>query len=91
MDDILAAIPGAADADDPEELGRLAHSIKSASANLGAQRLSQLASALEEAARESAPADLADRLQTIRDAYGEARTALECWHRERPSPGGPTT
>ncbi|NCD24002.1 MAG: Hpt domain-containing protein [Deltaproteobacteria bacterium] len=52
-------------------VGRLAHSLKGASATVGAARMCQLAIALEQAAKASDSAAVAQKLEAIREACAD--------------------
>jgi HPt (histidine-containing phosphotransfer) domain-containing protein len=73
---LLAAMARALDDGSAADLGRAAHSLKSNSANVGAQRLAALCRALEEQARVGALEDAAERLEQIEVAYEAAESAL---------------
>ena len=62
---------------DSTEIHRLAHSVKSASANVGAMQLSELAHALENKARDNDLNDLAVYLEHLMEAYREVQQAIE--------------
>ena len=61
---------------DSAEVGRLAHSLKSSSANLGAAPLSTRARQVEEAARSGTLANPMDSVAALEKLYANAATAL---------------
>jgi len=62
---------------DASEVSRLAHSLKSSSANLGADELSRLAAKLEDATRNGGlPPDIDDHVATLDACYQASRKAL---------------
>ncbi len=61
---------------DSVEVGKLAHSLKSSSANLGAMPLSQRARQVEEAARSGTLANPADSVAALEKLYANAAAAL---------------
>ncbi len=65
-------------ADDLTTLGRIAHSLKSSSANLGATNLSKLCRDLETAARDKNEAVVAGLVASIESAFADVATALNC-------------
>ncbi len=60
-----------------EELSRLAHSLKSACANIGGTALSNRAAALEQAAGREDEAALRGRIDALETAYQQMREAIE--------------
>src|SRR5690348_4283289 len=66
----------AADRGDVPEIGRLAHSLKSASANLGAQPLASEAKGVEQDVRSGALSDPSARVAVLEKLYGETSRAL---------------
>ncbi len=79
----LAAMQAAAEAGDAVELLRPAHSLKSASASLGAMQLSALSRELEDMARRGEVGDArslveqaSDELERVRDSLEGARAEL---------------
>ncbi len=74
--DILAQLPGAAETGDAGTLERLAHSLKSVSANVGATRLSALAGELEQAAATGRLAQASEMISGIAREEGAVRVAL---------------
>ncbi|HET7921730.1 MAG TPA: ATP-binding protein, partial [Gammaproteobacteria bacterium] len=66
----------AADRGDAGEVGKLAHSLKSSSANLGAMPLSNRARQVEEAARNGTLANPADSVAALEKLYANASAAL---------------
>ncbi len=66
----------AAERGDSAEVGRLAHSLKSSSANLGALPLSERARAVEEAARRGTLTDPVASATVLEKLYAEASRAL---------------
>jgi len=71
-EELMAAMAAAADREDSEGLRRSAHDLKSASANLGAQRVSELCAELEQRARDGCTAGAGQRVEAIRQAFDEA-------------------
>ncbi|MGH8215008.1 MAG: ATP-binding protein [Rhodanobacteraceae bacterium] len=61
---------------DSTEVGKLAHSLKSSSANLGAMPLANRARQVEEAARNGTLANPADSVAALEQLYANAATAL---------------
>ena len=72
----LVALRIAADASDPAEIGKLAHSLKSASANLGAQPLATAAKAVEQDARSGTLGEPSARVAVLEKLYAETSRAL---------------
>ncbi|MGH8211924.1 MAG: response regulator [Rhodanobacteraceae bacterium] len=72
----LLALRVAADRKDAAEVGKLAHSLKSASANVGAKILSAEAKAIEQDARNGALADPGTRVATLEKLYAQTAAAL---------------
>jgi HPt (histidine-containing phosphotransfer) domain-containing protein len=72
----LAALRVAFTAGDLEEVGRIAHSFKGASANLGAIRVAEVARRLEHAGRDKDDSSMAGWLDELEARYLEARDAL---------------
>ena len=66
----------AADRGDSAEVGKLAHSLKSSSANLGAIPLANRARQVEEAARSGTLANPADSVAALEKLYANAAAAL---------------
>jgi HPt (histidine-containing phosphotransfer) domain-containing protein len=64
-------------AGDMVTLGRLAHTLKGNSRNVGASALAEMARALEEDARSGRVDDLGSRLDWIDAAFAEVTLALE--------------
>jgi len=62
---------------DSAEVGKLAHSLKSSSANLGATPLSTRARQIEEAARSGTLANPMDSVAALEKLYANAVTALK--------------
>ena len=77
ISDLLAAFAGTIESGDRGELQRLAHSIKSASANVGALQLSALAADLEHRAAEIALQEARDQLVRLQQSYTHVRRDLE--------------
>ncbi|HEX5352999.1 MAG TPA: ATP-binding protein [Rhodanobacteraceae bacterium] len=67
----------AADRGDSAEVGKLSHSLKSSSANLGAMPLANRARQVEEAARNGTLANPADSVAALEKLYANAATALK--------------
>ncbi|HET9835704.1 MAG TPA: ATP-binding protein [Rhodanobacteraceae bacterium] len=65
----LGAMREAADRNDATEVGKLAHSLKSASANLGAQPLATEAKGVEHDARSGTLTDLSARVAVLEQLY----------------------
>jgi HPt (histidine-containing phosphotransfer) domain-containing protein len=72
----LAAMRGAADADDPVALLRPAHTLKSSSMNVGAVDLAEQCRSLEADARAGTVPDMADRVAACETAFAAVRAAL---------------
>ncbi|MGN6729709.1 MAG: ATP-binding protein [Rhodanobacteraceae bacterium] len=66
----------AADRNDVPEIGRLAHSLKSASANLGAQPLAAEAKGVEQDSRSGTLREPSARVAVLEKLYGETSRAL---------------
>ena len=73
----LRSLREAADRGDATEVGKLAHSLKSSSANLGAMPLANRARQVEEAARNGTLANPADSVAALEKLYANAATALK--------------
>jgi signal transduction histidine kinase/CheY-like chemotaxis protein/HPt (histidine-containing phosphotransfer) domain-containing protein len=73
----LRDMRAAADRGDSAEVGRLAHSLKSSSANLGATPLAQRARSVEEAARRGTLADPAASVAVLEKLYADTALALK--------------
>jgi HPt (histidine-containing phosphotransfer) domain-containing protein len=73
----LAAMQQALSAGNAEDLRRAAHSLKSNSANFGAQTLSQMCRELEELGRNGALDSAAGRVAMILAEYQRVKNALE--------------
>ncbi|HYW91049.1 MAG TPA: Hpt domain-containing protein [Gammaproteobacteria bacterium] len=69
---LLQELEVAAAASDAARLARCAHDLKSASANLGVRRVSQLAAGLERAARDGRVAQPRHRVESIARELGLA-------------------
>ncbi|MGN6313390.1 MAG: ATP-binding protein [Rhodanobacteraceae bacterium] len=72
----LKALREAADRNDVAEVGKLAHSLKSASANLGAQPLATEAKGVEHDARSGTLSDPSARVAVLERLYAATSTAL---------------
>ncbi|HET7558199.1 MAG TPA: ATP-binding protein [Rhodanobacteraceae bacterium] len=72
----IKSLREAADRSDVPEIGRLAHSLKSASANLGAQPLATEARGVEQDARSATLGDPSARVAALEKLYGETSRAL---------------
>lgn len=72
----LKALREAADRNDPAEVGKLAHSLKSASANLGAQPLAAEAKGVEQDARSGTLSDPSARVAVLELLYAQTSSAL---------------
>jgi HPt (histidine-containing phosphotransfer) domain-containing protein len=76
----VAEVEAAVADGDAGSLVRPAHTLKSSSATVGAQRLAALARDLELAGRSgSLDASIAERVPQLRDAWEEATAALRGW------------
>lgn len=73
---LLLALQEALDRTDADAFRRIAHSIKSSSASLGALNLAALARELEELGRAQRLDETASRLEPLRQAYRMAEQAL---------------
>jgi CheY-like chemotaxis protein len=74
---LLTSLQEAARADDREALRKAAHTLKSASANIGALPLSDLCRELENKIRTNESVDAISMVAAIQAAYGKAHDALE--------------
>ncbi|HWG10663.1 MAG TPA: ATP-binding protein [Rhodanobacteraceae bacterium] len=72
----LLALRVAADRNDAVEVGKLAHSLKSASANVGAKLLSTEARAVEQDARNGTLTEPSSRVTILEQLYGQTVHAL---------------
>ena len=72
----LLALRAAADRNDVPEIGKLAHSLKSASANLGAQPLAAEAKGVEQDVRSGTLSDPSARVAMLERLYAEASRVL---------------
>lgn len=72
----LEAMREAADSGSPEAMIRPAHSLKSNSSNVGADRLAELCRTLEADARSGTLAQAAARVAEATAEFGQVRTAL---------------
>ena len=76
----VAEVEAAVSDGDAGSLVRPAHTLKSSSATVGAQRLAGLARELEVAGRSgSIDASIGERVPQLRDAWEEATAALRAW------------
>ncbi|HLE53589.1 MAG TPA: Hpt domain-containing protein [Anaerolineales bacterium] len=78
----LAAIRQALSMGNAEDFRRAAHSLKSNSANFGAQRLSQQSKELEELGKAGKLAGVDERLAQLEAEYAKVKVALESIRRE---------
>jgi len=74
---LLEGAPNAVDAEDIVELQRIVHSIKSASLNVGAMALCELAIELEKQVKKSKLDDMNQRFAALQEEFDKARTELE--------------
>ncbi len=74
---LLGGMQGALEAGNMRDLQRLAHTIKSNSATVGAHSLAQVAQELEDAAKEGRREDAAVLFREIQDTFPEVRQQLE--------------
>jgi two-component system, sensor histidine kinase and response regulator len=82
----LKELETAASASDPVSLRTASHRLLSASAAVGALRLSSLCQELDRIVkRGSVPSDAAERVQAIGEEYRRAAAALEVWRAARGS------
>ncbi len=72
----VRAMRAAAARKDVAEIGKLAHSLKSASANVGAKALAAAAKSVEQDARNGALGDSATRVTALEKLYAQAAAAL---------------
>jgi HPt (histidine-containing phosphotransfer) domain-containing protein len=72
----LASMRAAADADSPAELLRPTHSLKSNSANVGAERLAELCRQLEADARKGAVERASERVTEAAAEFERVQTEL---------------
>ncbi|MEN8177943.1 MAG: response regulator [Pseudomonadota bacterium] len=77
IESILTSFPSAIIEENTTELQRLAHSIKSASANVGADRLSNLGYHMEMQAREDRLKSVDEQLEAIESEFERVREVLE--------------
>ena len=77
MKSLIAALPQAVEERNTSEVRRLAHSIKSASANVGADRLSRLGQRLENQAEEECPTYPAEQLEAIAAEFAKVLKLLK--------------
>ncbi len=76
----IAEVEAAVSDGDAGSLVRPAHTLKSSSATVGAQRLASLARELEVAGRSgSVEASMAQRVPQLREAWEDASAALRAW------------
>lgn len=73
---LIEHLQEALEAQDSETFRRLAHSIKSSSASLGAMQLSELARQLEMLGKSGDLAQAAGQLELLQAEYGRASTEL---------------
>jgi signal transduction histidine kinase/DNA-binding response OmpR family regulator len=73
---VLGDLPGAVTDNNSEEVARLAHSLKSASANVGADALSEMADAMEAAAGRGDMADMEPAIRRLVSEFERVREAL---------------
>ncbi|MCC7493986.1 MAG: Hpt domain-containing protein [Fimbriimonadaceae bacterium] len=76
---LLAALRAAAEQHDAAAVQRTAHAIKGSAANLGGQRLSLLAAAAEDLARQGELAAMAAQAPLVQAAGEELHAALQAW------------
>ena len=76
-EDIIQQLDSAYSKDDHEGSHRLAHSLKSTNANVGALPLSELASEIEELARERQLNGNDARLAALRHCFDQTRLAIQ--------------
>ncbi len=69
IDTLLKEFTAAIESSDRKGMQRLSHSIKSASANVGAQQLSAMATKFEFDAEQIDPADAREHLERLREGY----------------------
>ena len=81
---LLSAIESALATGSAEELRRAAHSLKSNSANFGAQNLADLCKDLEESARRNELDGAASRVEQIMAEYQKVKQALASVTRDTP-------
>jgi two-component system, sensor histidine kinase and response regulator len=77
----LAALRRAADRQDASGVSREAHSLKSSSANMGAETLAAMAAGLEIAARGGTIDNLSAEVRQLEDAFAAIKNVLETLRR----------
>ncbi len=75
--DILAQMPPALQSGNQETLQRLAHSLKSTGANVGATVLAEQAKELELLTKDGIPPDAGERIATLKGSFSVVRRILE--------------
>lgn len=75
--ELIAKLEEAIPANDVDSFTRAAHTFKSTSATVGADRLSGLAGELEKDAQSEALTALAPRLPALKEAFAEAEAELK--------------
>ena len=78
---ILSQMPGALEANSNGDLERLAHSVKSASANIGAMRLSDLAWQTEEQASNGKLSSASKNIAAMQAEFSRVQEFLDVGHR----------
>ncbi len=73
---LIASLDGAVGQDDPEEVRRIAHQLKSSSAVLAAVRLARLCEILEHGVVDAVPTDASHQVAAIADEYSRVSAAL---------------
>jgi HPt (histidine-containing phosphotransfer) domain-containing protein len=74
---LIERIEAALSEEEPAELARAAHALKSSALALGAQRLSGVCKELERLGREGATKEAASKRDELREADRDVRAALE--------------
>jgi HPt (histidine-containing phosphotransfer) domain-containing protein len=82
---LLATLRGSLEADDPDELRRAAHTLKSNGATLGAGAFSELCRELEQGAKGGLPADAPELIDRIEREYGLLQKVLAAQRSGTPS------
>jgi HPt (histidine-containing phosphotransfer) domain-containing protein len=74
---LLESLEAAIEADDPDTVFRVAHSLKSSSAHVGARSLAAVARDIEMLGRERSLAEARQLLATVGSSYAEVKRELE--------------
>lgn len=74
---IIQQLEGALTSSNQDEARRLAHSLKSTSANVGAMPLSELAKELEDLAREGQLGQISTRTSALKDCFAQTQATID--------------